>query len=827
MRSYRRLGWSNPRVIALLMTLGTAFLAGATAHAAPQYVLTCDDCHRMPPLDSASGQRVPATGAFKGNHQSHADAGAESCAKCHGPAVLVYDASHRTKSIQVQEGINGSPAGSYSRVFLNQTSVPPASLGTCSNVNCHFQKSTPGWGSASFSAASDCDKCHGDSPSAGHPVSGSKHGNYYGTGTGSCLKCHPDHTVEAKPFAHATSVRNRGISVRFTAAPNAGGSYSGATDDFLPSQTNSFGTCSGLYCHSDGKSLNAPYTSTSPAPSWGGSATLGCNGCHGGPASLGSSIIDTGKHQAHVNNAGALGANYGCVECHAKSVSSDAAISQSAQHVNAFVDYSGAKAGKGSSYAGGVCSATYCHSSGKKGEAGMAASAEPAAPSWSGAPLGCSGCHGARSTAAAGVAFDSVAGEPNYASGAAGSASANSHQKHVKAAGAATCVYCHSGTVDATGTAIVGNHINRAADVASGGGKSFGYPGSKSCSNVSCHSGSGYTAANAVWGSALDCKGCHGTLSSGHTRHIGTAWNALPFYNFTANLSSGSDSDGVTWRNYSFGCANCHPVTASSHLNGAVEVETNQVAGGSVLRNKNSAAALVGGIGLGTVRCSNVYCHQNVTTPQWNQGFTAATRCSGCHENAPGSDAHLAHKVGIHYDNIFSGTTGLLPAAGAVGVNAGHGDPAQSTTIGCNICHYNTVANARNKYNSSCSAASCHGNSTGNNADAAGAARIANLAFHVNGARNVAFAPATIIRSKAQVAASTFASYTGGVAGWNAAGRVYKDGTVNSYDRSKNYLGAGSYAGGNCSNVSCHNGVTVNWVNDFGAAQDCTMCHNR
>ena len=282
----------------------------------------------------------------------------------------------------------------------------------------------------------------------------------------------------------------------------------------------------------------------------------------------------------------------------------------------------------------------------------------------------------------------------------------------------------------------------------------------------------------------------------------------------------------MTWKNYSFGCANCHPVTTASHMNGSLEVENGQVAGGSVLRNKNTASALVGTIGTGTVRCSNVYCHFNVTTPQWNQTFTVATRCGGCHGNAPTSDSHAAHAVGIHYDTIFSGTSGLLPASGAVGVNAGHGDPAQSTTIGCNICHYNTVTNARNKYNSSCSTASCHGNTTGNNADATGAARIANLAFHVNGSNNVVFAPSTIIKSKAQIALPAFNSYTAGLAGWSSTSRVYKNGTASAYDRSKNNLTVGSYAGGSCSNISCHNGVSANWVTDFGSARDCVMCHS-
>ncbi|UPU38249.1 CxxxxCH/CxxCH domain-containing protein [Geomonas paludis] len=1719
------------------MTLGASLLAGTRAEAAPQYNYGCDACHTMPPLDSANGQRIPATGAFKGNHAGHADSTAQSCVKCHGSGVLVYQTGHRTDDIKVSGNINGSATGSYSRPFLNQTSVPPNPLGSCSNVNCHFERTSPTWGSAVYASPADCNSCHGASPTAGHPVSGSKHGTYYGTGTGSCLKCHTDHSAEAKPFAHATSVTHRGIAVSFNAAPNNGGSYSGPTNDFLPSQSNTFGTCSGLYCHSDGTTKTGPFTVTT-APSWG-NATLGCNGCHGGPASLGSPI-GTGKHQAHINNPGTLGSNYGCVECHAKTAASDSAIAVTANHVNTFVEYSGAKAGKNysggscsttychtsgkkgvagvastvepgnpswsgaamvcngchgakpmgtagvafnsvagepnyvssglaaanshekhvgaagastcnschakttttgtgivaggqhvdgfinytsasasfgkkanktcsnischsgngkvpvvadaqwgatlncngchggpaalgsnvintgahtqhtnqpsvlgdnlvcaechsntvssntaigtpanhmnayvdysgakagkrstlvsgtcsatychtsgkkgqanmvatvepaapnwsstgmgcngchgaqpfgtagvdfasvagepnyvsgtagstnanshkkhvgaagattcsnchskttsngtaiiagsqhldrlanytsangsfgkaankscsnitchsgngkvsgvadaqwgdtllcngchggpaslgtrklntgshpqhmdqatvlgdnlgcvechsktvssdalvstplnhlnsfvdysgvkagrsttysggtcsatychtsgkkgqtgmvatvepaapswggaamgcngchgakamgtagvafnsvagepnyvssglaaanshekhvgaagattcakchakttangttliagnqhlngfsnytaadlsfgkkvnktcsnischsgngkiasvadaqwgvslgcngchggpvglptnrivtgahaqhtnqsavigdnlacvechantvtsdttlgavnhmnnfvdysgvragkrstvvggtcsatychtsgkkgqsgmvatvepadpnwsgtgmgcngchgakafgtagveftsvagepnyttglpgtesanshkkhvgsggaatcvfchskttsngtaiisssqhlngfnnftsgggktfykranktcsnischsgngkvagvadaqwgatlncngchggpaalgsnilatgshpqhvntgsavtnygcvechaqsvssdtqiyntlvhadtyvnysgvkagksSTYAGGTCSATYCHTSGKKGQTGMVATVEPANPSWGGTALGCNGCHGAKAFGTAGVAFTSVAGEPNYTSGAQGSASANSHQKHVKAAGATTCVLCHSATVDATGTQIIGSHTNKVADVVAGGTASFGYPGSKTCTNVSCHSGTGYSATNAVWGATLDCKGCHATLSGAHTRHVGTAWGTLPFYNYTANVSTGSDTDGVTWKAYGFGCANCHPVVLANHMNGSVEVELNTVTNAGTLRKKNSAAGLIGSTGTGTVSCSNVYCHENTTTPQWNQTYTAATRCSGCHENAPSTDSHLAHKVGIHYDDIFSGTSGLLPAAGAVGVNAGHGDPAQSTTIGCNICHYTTVNMARNKYNSSCSTASCHGNTTGNNTDVLGASRITNLANHVNGRNDVAFAPTTYIKSKAQVTDANFVNYTGGLGGWNKT-RTYKQG-ASSYDTSKNYLTVSTYSAGSCSNISCHNGVSVHWVNDFGGAQDCTMCH--
>jgi len=145
--SYCRLGWSNPRVIACLITFGMALFSGATVQAAPQYSINCESCHTMPPKDSPEGLRDPITGAFKGNHQTHAGSTAATCVKCHGPELT--STGHRDKTIQVQGVING---GTYSLAFHNQTSVPTA--GTCSTVNCHFEAKSPEWGSAKLGTPS-------------------------------------------------------------------------------------------------------------------------------------------------------------------------------------------------------------------------------------------------------------------------------------------------------------------------------------------------------------------------------------------------------------------------------------------------------------------------------------------------------------------------------------------------------------------------------------------------------------------------------------------------------------------------------------------------
>ena len=228
MKSYRKLGHGNLRVISGLISLALALIYGGVAQAAPQYALTCDACHRMPPLDSPSGTRDPQTGAFKGNHETHSASSPASCTKCHSDEI--YGPSHLTKTIRVRDNINAVPTSTYSRSFFNQTSVPPNPLGTCCNVNCHFELRTDPWGAplaltyATLGVnGTTCGKCHDLSPNDGnHPAAsgpGKKHGDYYGTGTGSCVVCHPDHTAEGsgtRPFAHATQRRQQkpGASVR-------------------------------------------------------------------------------------------------------------------------------------------------------------------------------------------------------------------------------------------------------------------------------------------------------------------------------------------------------------------------------------------------------------------------------------------------------------------------------------------------------------------------------------------------------------------------------------------------------------------------------------
>jgi predicted CxxxxCH...CXXCH cytochrome family protein len=305
-------------------------------------------------------------------------------------------------------------------------------------------------------------------------------------------------------------------------------------------------------------------------------------------------------------------------------------------------------------------------------------------------------------------------------------------------------------------------------------------------------------------------------MTGAHKMHAGGIDLATySFSNLNVNLSSGSGSF------YGFGCGNCHPTDNALHANGSVNIElTNNAANASTLRQKNGAGA-----GYVSGKCDNVYCHSDgynaptaANTPTWTGNFSVADRCANCHGNSPTTPgAHSAHVVGIHYDDIFNGTSGKL-AAGSTG-SVSHGLQGQATTLNCNICHSSTVASSANDNNTVCK--TCH--YTGGPGAVKGPATISDLSFHVNGAVDVALSNDTII-TKAQVRTGSFVNYTAVFARNNGN---YKNG-ANAFDSAKtplnpNMFTAGVKGQGSCANIACHIGYTVKWNDTL----TCDSCHKR
>lgn len=417
----------------------------------------------------------------------------------------------------------------------------------------------------------------------------------------------------------------------------------------------------------------------------------------------------------------------------------------------------------------------------------------------------------------------------------------NAHTKHITYLGGTTsaCSRCHNNYPAApkpfqhatsAGRRPISVSFSNFSGSYSGGNTLF-FPGQTgrvvgSCSNVYCHSNGRKVYTSPQWSSTntAGCTFCHPNLSATHLKHVATI----------ATATYGNTANNTTDAAYDFGCGNCHPINPANHINGYIELTLNNTHGGP-LKSKNKVAVDNAGytqnVGV-SVTCSAAYCHSTgfatnltfVTSPDWYGTFTG-DRCSMCHGNSPNSDsvnkpgspAHNAHAVGIHYDDIYNGVSGKYGYYSSATKPSAHGDPIQATIISCDICHNNTVAtdpagkNANDK-NSIC--VTCHSSKS----------RVPTIkrAAHVNGSVDVVFAPVNV-RSKAQIRDASFSSYT---AVWSRTTYKVDSGSYDTAKKSLNQatFSAGTTAGqGTCATVSCHNGYTVRW-ND---TVTCDSCHSR
>jgi predicted CxxxxCH...CXXCH cytochrome family protein len=785
---------------------------------------SCLSCHGQPPATNTPGGPTGYAGTYGTTtgvsealtpHVSHATTVGYACAECHNGNV------HQSGNFQQ---VYLSTAG-FLAAKNGATPVYSTSARTCATTYCHSNgvvagrvSGTPVYTTAVWVAgkgtiigtATECIACHGGAGSSAKPMATGTHTAHITNYSFGCKECHINTTTN-------------GTSLVAGGAHLNGTSYVSGTDvKFDPAGKNSAGLynatvgnlgCSATYCHSNGRG-GAP----KQVAQWGTTLSTDCAGCHGGNATLAAfKVISSGKHLSHIKNAPA-GGKFGCVDCHALTVTADTTlVAGKANHVNGVIDYSGANAG---TIVSGVCSTSYCHSNGQSAPVYKTTAAWTSATNY-----GCTSCHGSDTNPPTGAGvFTSLFGEPNYNSyTTAGSIFRNSHQKHVAAA--SDCQTCHA-TTTRSGFSILSSsttHIDKTRTVSFNPANvrvaSATYNSAlKTCSNVACHSNT-----TMKWGSKIgNCAACHPTLSGAHSAHIGTLLTNISFYNYTANKSSGSEL--VAGASYAFGCANCHPTDPNLHANGVVDVVLAPSVAGGTLKAKNSATAAVTVVTAGSnVTCFGVYCHSNgqatptfATAPNWYGGAIAGDKCAACHGNSPTTGAHAAHVVGNHYDDVFNGVYGKYSSAAAVGKPAGHGDPAQSTTLSCNICHNTTISVAYNDKNAAC--ATCH---NGTRSALKGNAAITNRSMHVNGKADLSFWTGGNLKSKAQIRPASFANYT---TSWTRT--TYKSGAA-SVDTAKSVLSNSMYNGGNCSNVACHNGTTVNWTTDVGKAAQCVICHSK
>lgn len=591
--------------------------------------------------------------------------------------------------------------------------------------------------------------------------------------------------------------------------------------DLLPSQGNTFGTCSQVYCHSSVQGLTDPTQPpvTFVPPVWGEQFTDICggpNGCHGlgwahpDDASVPSlqgrwRPLTTGSHARHLRYRFTEVGN--CMACHYDfSGQGGSCYGCHWSHQGQFIDHirhritvnfdpficvtSGTGPYSGDSVPGtvyGSCSGLYCHSDGTYVATGTLSAYPPVA--WGSGALACNSCHG---------------NPPVYPNGVP---KANSHQRHA----GYSCNNCHvSTTSDGRSIATSRYHVNRAYDVRPAPGITFSYlfsPAGGTCSGISCH-GNG----TATWGTTLACDACHEAppSSASHLKHFGGTVTQAG-YGDTRIARDVADNAP----SYLMNCGNCHPLDPARHGNGLIEVELyNPLSPAGSLKALNLPYARYSagptrladsrGFSYSAGTCSNVYCHSYTEwkTPggvppspdcssYWpaNLELSRVYRpviwggpplgCRGCHANPPSSSypdndggAGNSHSwiEQDGYENLHSFNMGFAP-------------------ISCSYCHNDTVrlpnAWSRNAMDIS----------------TLGDVPIANFARHVNGVNDVAFD-----RANPYVYYST------------SQGNIPMNLGAATYDASAK----------NCSNVACHLGqTTVKWGTPYRwyYYTECDRCH--
>jgi len=605
----------------------------------------CDFCHGNPPVwNTASGgpsglanDPVPTGSKTAGAHNTHWYSLGFACTTCHNGYVMPDNGK-----IDINFAIFGSwNTGSYSGqsgVIYNWGTGTGLS---CSNVYCHGatltggSDTTPVWNST---ATGNCGTCHGTSASS--PPTTGNHQRHAGNATGglglACGKCHPNVTDNDGNVNGSVAWQLDTADSKIGTGAKYWTSNAGQTGTLAPSA--SYGSCTSLYCHSQGTSNGPTYPSPNKTPYWGSSVLdTTCTGCHNG-SNAETNKMQSGSHIQHVQTN-----QFDCVRCHSATVSGWRTILNPAVHSNNYVNIDFDSVNPSGTYNGlttiaktpgspyQACTNLYCHSS-VQGNGGTGAGAYATAVWGSSGTGDCGTCHGADST------------------GRGWWLTTGSHYKHIAAPNSFVCDKCHSG-------GGANNEIRHAdkliwISMTIGGTYSLGAshaPGSGygTCSGVSCH-GSGMP----MWGSSgsASCGSCHAvnsSLAGQHSNHWATAGNS-PGWS-TINLSSAST--------YMFGCGVCHMTPPSTHSGGwaspgtrTAEVSFSGFAGG--VYTGGAVQYTDGSFKYTNGSCAAVYCHSRgwsttgggQTQPVWSsfnwqtsRGGFAANQCSFCHGAKSGS----------------------------------------------------------------------------------------------------------------------------------------------------------------------------------------------
>jgi predicted CxxxxCH...CXXCH cytochrome family protein len=591
-----------------------------------------------------------------------------------GTVALDYTVDPTTTSDYTNgTGINGA-------LCLNCHNLPGTHNDSDTCGDCHGHNSLTG----SFTAS--CGSCHGCAPSLngqGNLTSGgyafgnitgndyassgvfkdesatphSRHANGAGNYTFSCADCHGDGSGVLSDLPGAgkhdggtfQQVLDNGLG-SLTSLTSAEGALSSAYN------SGGSGSCSAVYCHSNGRVQGRPESAlieTVTAGPWdnGVNTISACSVCH--DVQLGGSKNHSPSHNIHLTKG------YTCGTCHNDTSADGSSLVAAAIgciHVDGTVDvtFSGiAGLGVGGVYddTQGTC-VTYCHSDGDGTNAET--------PDWDDANTGnCGDCHGGPSGA------DSV-----IVSG--------SHTKHIS--NGFSCVDCHGAG------AQTGSH---AGHLDGDGPATYDVP--VDC-NI-CHGATGGVTVGAdrepIWGNStsVDCETCHagsvisdisGAIAPDKNEALTSGHNLV-----TGNYAVTNNSAAAA------ACTDCHDAASAGHFDASGD---DRLIGGFDCLNCHDGTP-----------ATQVLTHTNIgATIKTEADFTKT--CLECHDpHGDASNAAMINVVGV----VFTARTNVNSFDEADAANADD----LCATCHVNTIHNNTVATGSHNENANCT--SCHGHDGG------------------------------------------------------------------------------------------------------------------
>jgi predicted CxxxxCH...CXXCH cytochrome family protein len=625
----------------------TSNTASATTSSGPVCVSTitsCSDCHGMPPVDwDGVGPKTGTTGS-QGDHGIAAHTGLgtrDKCAVCHydyarminvtstarwtfthtNSVLDIYTSNHVPNNIfatPYDKGIKGGYYKGYrgnSLIFDDNT---PGANNVCTATYCHGAGDSPIWGTGTAA----CGSCHAIPPTTGRHAThnngyvGYKNNSNSTTYNFGCYKCHSDTANHASGPVNPTRAALVNFD-NFSTPQNSSGVYAQGS---LAGTDGTFnwtdGSCTQLYCHSNGAGVNVNN------PTWNSTPGTTCTGCHYNDKAATPYIMATGKHTAHVNNTDANLAAFGCVKCHSATVSDDRTISDKTMHVNGTPNVVFDSLNPAASYSSPDCSNVYCHSSGQ-------ATPTYRAVSWStGTITTCNTCHGADNY------YVDVNGSPDYQNiSTADRNSFNGHYVSGHVSSASDCIKCHNATVDSSGNIKAGSaHLDGTRTVSFALGGSYSNKRCSGTDSTSCH---GSTTPR--WGGTLRCEDCHF-----NTGAIGSETDDYTYNNGTrATINQTewtTEGHGKTNGNYywtqqpaaNLSCTDCHDYNVK---HGMSSNPFRLISSATIRPTDNSTLCLSCHNGTTAVAAA----HHNDTNiaavyPSANATWTFTPKCVDCHD---------------------------------------------------------------------------------------------------------------------------------------------------------------------------------------------------